>query len=457
MKINLSNNLSLEAKDYASQGNAILGIKESGKSYTATKIAEQLLDANIPFIAFDPIGIWRYLKVGRDGFPGYPVVVAGGEHGDLNLTGDTAEKIVNAAMNENIPLIIDLYSMDLEKADWRRIVQKSVRLLLYNNKNKGLRHIFIEEASEFIPQRIQPQYGSVYAEIEKLARMGRNASLGYTIINQRAEEVNKAILEICAMTILHKQTGRNSLKAIREWFKIVQLDDCDSILKSLPQLKSGDCWIVGSEGHPAPELIHVLAKKTIHPNPKQSELDIKGIPIDVTKFVTRLNKQLTLLKAKQPVTIDLPGGEKLKIPSVKDDNLELIKTQVSSMEARVSELENQLVAEKNKNSQLRKIIDNIKEYFKPQHELLSKLFGELEDISTPYLDEHIRAYLNNFTGKEKEIFEDLIKYGRGTKAQISMRVGISPNTINGAFDKAMVKIKKLGLIEKSGSEFIFKT
>ena len=308
MKINLSNNLSLEAKDYASQGNAILGIKESGKSYTATKIAEQLLDANIPFIAFDPIGIWRYLKVGRDGFPGYPVVVAGGEHGDLNLTGDTAEKIVNAAMNENIPLIIDLYSMDLEKADWRRIVQKSVRLLLYNNKNKGLRHIFIEEASEFIPQRIQPQYGSVYAEIEKLARMGRDASLGYTIINQRAEEVNKAILEICAMTILHKQTGRNSLKAIREWFKIVQLDDCDSILKSLPQLKSGDCWIVGSEGHPAPELIHVLAKKTIHPNPKQSELDIKGIPIDVTKFVTRLNKQLTLLKAQQPVTIDLPGG-----------------------------------------------------------------------------------------------------------------------------------------------------
>ncbi len=181
----LAKDFSINPLDYASQGNAILGIRDSGKTYTASKIAEELLDANIPCIIYDPVGTWRYLKVGKpdSGFKGYPIVVAGGENGDIPLRPDKAQDIVEAAMHENISLVIDLYSMELSKADWRRIVEKSVRLLLYQNKGKSLKHIFIEEASEFIPQRIQPGYGGVYAEIEKLARMGRNASLGFTIIN----------------------------------------------------------------------------------------------------------------------------------------------------------------------------------------------------------------------------------------------------------------------------------
>ena len=55
--------IKLPVDDYASQGNAILGIRDSGKSYTATAIAERLMAAGIPIIAFDPIGIWRYLRV----------------------------------------------------------------------------------------------------------------------------------------------------------------------------------------------------------------------------------------------------------------------------------------------------------------------------------------------------------------------------------------------------------
>lgn len=178
----LSDKFSIDSIDYASQGNAILGIRGSGKSYTATFIAEQLMGDGIPFIAFDPIGIWRNLKIGKDG-PGYPVVVAG-ENGDLPLTPESAPDIVRAAMKENVSLVVDLYSMQLSKADWRSIVEQSIRLLLYENKPCGLRHIFIEEAAEFIPQRVGPGDGRVYAEIEKLARMGGNASLGYTLINQ---------------------------------------------------------------------------------------------------------------------------------------------------------------------------------------------------------------------------------------------------------------------------------
>src|SRR5690606_5559778 len=113
-----------------------------------------------------PIGVWRYLKVGQKGHPGYQVVVAG-DSGDLPLTPESAVNIVRAAMRENIPLVIDLYSMKLSKADWRKIVEESIRLLLYENKPCGLRHVFIEEAAEFCPQRVGPESGRVYAEIEK--------------------------------------------------------------------------------------------------------------------------------------------------------------------------------------------------------------------------------------------------------------------------------------------------
>ncbi len=86
----LASNFTADAVEYASQGNAILGIRDSGKSYTATAIAEKLLDAGIPFVAFDPIGVWRNLKIGSGKNLGCPVVVAG-DNADLELTVESPE------------------------------------------------------------------------------------------------------------------------------------------------------------------------------------------------------------------------------------------------------------------------------------------------------------------------------------------------------------------------------
>jgi hypothetical protein len=203
-KIQLAKDYSIDAIDYAGQGNAILGIRDSGKTYTGTKAAEGLLDAGIPIIVYDPIGIWKNLKIGVGKHKGYPVVIAGGEGSDIKLTPNNAVEIVRAAMKENVSLVIDLYSPELiNKSTWIKVVQETVDELMYQNKAYGMRHIFLEEAAEFIPQRLQPQHARVYASLERLARMGRNAHLGMTIINQRSEEVNKAILEIMALCLLH--------------------------------------------------------------------------------------------------------------------------------------------------------------------------------------------------------------------------------------------------------------
>lgn len=96
--------------------------------------------------------MWRFLRVPGAG-RGYPIVIAGGKSADLPLTPTGAVEIVRAAMKYGLSLVIDLTDPTLSKANWRRIVKSCVAALLQENEPHGLRHIFIEEAAEFAPQR----------------------------------------------------------------------------------------------------------------------------------------------------------------------------------------------------------------------------------------------------------------------------------------------------------------
>jgi hypothetical protein len=256
--------LTLSPTEYGSQGNAILGIRDSGKTYTATVLAEQLYDAGIPFVAFDPIGVWRFLRVPGKG-KGYQVVVAGGKHGDLPLTVATAPEIVRSAMLSGVSLVVDLFDIHLSKSAWKSIVTDCVKVLLHENSQHGLRHIFLEEASEFAPQKVLD--GDVYAEIEKLARMGGNSRLGYTLINQRAQELNKAVLELCENLFLHRQRGKNAIESLGKWLDIAGATEREQIVKSLPDLPQGDTWAwIGGNNPRPPMLVHVQPKNSLHPD-----------------------------------------------------------------------------------------------------------------------------------------------------------------------------------------------
>jgi hypothetical protein len=317
-----------DAQTVASQGNAILGIRDSGKSFTAIKIAEMFFDAGIPFIAFDPIGRWRFMRVPGAG-RGYPVVVAGGRTGDLKLTVQSAPKIVNAALAAGVSVIIDLYDIEISKADWKRIVGDSVREMLYHNDS--LRHVFIEEAAEFVPQRVGPSQGVVYAEVEKLGRMGGNARLGYTLVNQRAEEVNKAVLELCDNLYLHRQKGRNSLNALTKWLNLADVKPGSrEIIKSLPTLPQGECW-AWMGGTDKPVKIKVPLINSFVPDRRRmlgTATEVTKHAVDVDSFVAELRSRLegkTLPKPRE--NHDVKESE---ARALRDENTEL-KRQISEL------------------------------------------------------------------------------------------------------------------------------
>lgn len=291
--------------DYAVSCNAILGIRDSGKTVTAKGIAEQLIEHSVPIMVFDAVGKWRWMKVpGPKNGKAYKVVVAGGRAPDLPLTMHSVAQIVRSAMKERIPLIIDLYDPKLSKADWRSIVQQAIRIVHYEAENPI--HVFLEEAAEYVPQRVQD--GATYAEVEKLARMGGNASVGITLINQRSQEVNKAVLDLSHNLILGCQIGNKAIEAVEKWVDRLAPETAKEVTHSLPKLKSGEAWVWTRSSPDEPSREQLPMCRSLHPDRRTPEVVLKSAkPVDISEFVSSLSalipKVIEEAKANDPAEL----------------------------------------------------------------------------------------------------------------------------------------------------------
>ena len=80
--------------DAITQTFAILAKRRIGKTYTASVMAEEFVANSLPFVALDPTGAWWGLRAAADGkSEGLPVVIIGGDHGDVPLE-PTAGKVI---------------------------------------------------------------------------------------------------------------------------------------------------------------------------------------------------------------------------------------------------------------------------------------------------------------------------------------------------------------------------
>lgn len=368
-------------------------------TYTGTLIAEQLFDAGIPFFAFDPIGRWRFLKVpGKDG-KGFPIVVAGGTTPDLPLTPENAPELVRAAMRSNVSMVIDLYSIGLSKAAWRAIVRNSIDTILYEGDGHGQRHVFLEEAAEFIPQHVRD--GNTYAAVEKLARMGGNVGVGVTLINQRAEEVNKAVLELCDNLLLHRQRGKNSLLSLRKWLEAGNVNPPKEITDTLADLPTGQCWAwfkdVGK-----PKLIKIARKRSFDPDRRAMAANRaggKGPPasIDVSTFVARMKAALAG-KPAAPLTLATEGAIKKNMnPPPTAPRSAAMKAQVAppppikpKQEAQVDEKEARAL--RDENSELKRKLARLEgKASRSESQVASPMNGEQLDMDAIYAEVKRRA------------------------------------------------------------------
>ncbi len=275
---------------------AILAKRGAGKTYTGAVMAEEFAKNNIPFVVIDPIDVWWGLRLDENGKDrGLPVVVFGVQHEDIRLDREMGRKIAQAVVRDNVSCVINTFG--LPKAAQRHLLAEFADELL--NINDTPRHIFIEEAHEYLPQRVFGGLGVVFNAVSNLVVMGRNRGIGVTLINQRAATINKDVLTQIDTLLAFQNTSPQDRKALQDWVEYHSADgDFKKFMDSLPSLPKGEGWIWSPEFMGIFERIKIRKRETFHPDREKlgdkfvmPDLDQMDIQDFISKFTIEAKKE----------------------------------------------------------------------------------------------------------------------------------------------------------------------
>lgn len=320
MKLKLGEGLQIPI-EVAGQAVALVGIRGSGKTNTAGVIAEELLDRGQPIVVLDPTDAWWGLR------SDYPVFIFGGPHGDLPLNETDGKTLAEFVVQEKVPIILSL--RHLRKGAQRRLVMEFCEELYHLKGKPEYREpltVFIDEAPQFVPQRVMGEMARLVGAVQDMILLGRNAGFGVVLISQRFATLNADVRTQADTVIVHRLPSPLDRKALTEWIEEnATLAEQKEVLSSLAMLKTGEAWIWA----PYFDLFkraQIRARKTFD----SSAAPKRGAPARAPKDLTKVD--LEKLKGKLAATI-----EKAKA----DDPRELRKA-IAAKDQRLKQLEAEL-------------------------------------------------------------------------------------------------------------------
>lgn len=221
---------------------AILGRKGSGKTYTATRLFEQMHAIGAQCVALDPVGNWYGLRLSSSGHRrGLDIPIFGGEHGDIPITPEGGKLLAETIVQRRLSCVIDL---KLLRADGRKqfVIDFAEELFHLKSRERRPMHLFLEEARKFIPQRPMSKMDTkMIGAFEDIVRLGRNYGLGVSLIDQRPQSVNKEVLSQTELLIVHQLTGKHERKEIEAWVSEKATEGEES-LSEVKNLQPGECF-----------------------------------------------------------------------------------------------------------------------------------------------------------------------------------------------------------------------
>lgn len=227
------------------QTSAVVGIRGSGKTVTASVIVESLLEVAHQIIILDPTDVWWGLKSSADGSaPAYPVVVFGGPHGDLPLEPGMGPALADFAVEQRHSIILSL--RHLRKGQQQSLVTAFAEQLYHRKGESQYRTpvlVVVDEASTFVPQKVMGESARMVGALEDLVRKGRASGIGVMLIDQRPASVNKDVLTQLEVLVAHQITAPHDRKALLEWVR--QHDTAGgekAFLEQLSSLPQGTAW-----------------------------------------------------------------------------------------------------------------------------------------------------------------------------------------------------------------------
>ena len=248
MKLHISADLVLGA-DFVVSTAGIFATKGLGKSHLAQVMAEEMLAHGQVIVAIDPTDAWWGLRSSADGKrEGYPIVVIGGDHGQIKLEPGGAVELAEAVVAERFSCVIctDGLSDMAETKFVREFLETLYR------KNREPLHIFVDEADVFAPQKpFDVEDCRCIRAMSHIVRRGRKKGIGSTLITQRPAELNASVRTMVDMLFVLGMSHNLDIDAVEKWLRLRKKKHGDNaafalqeeMIESLDSLQRGDAWV----------------------------------------------------------------------------------------------------------------------------------------------------------------------------------------------------------------------
>lgn len=200
----------------------ITGKSGSGKSNTASVIAEELLSANYNLVIIDTEGEYFGLK------EQYELLHVGAdEQCEVQVDVDDGEKLASIILERNIPIIVDVSGF-LEADDAEALIHDFTKNLFQLEKQyrKPLLMI-VEEIQEYIPQ--SGGKSDLSELLLRVAKRGRKRGLGMCGISQRPSAVDKDFITQCDWLVWHRLSWPNDVEVVRNILGDEPADEIDGL------------------------------------------------------------------------------------------------------------------------------------------------------------------------------------------------------------------------------------
>jgi hypothetical protein len=223
---------------------ALLAKRGAGKTYLGRVMAEEFWGAGVQFVALDPMGAWWGLRSSADGKgEGLPVVIVGGEHGDVPLERKGGDLLADLVVDEGLSMVLDMSLLGSRAAE-REFGYAFLERLYRRNKASGrLVHILMDEADLFAPQKPQSGDQPLLGITENIVRRGRNAGIGITLITQRSAVLNKDVLTQVDAIAAGRVLSPQDREAIDAWTKVYgDPAEAAKVRETLHELDTGEWW-----------------------------------------------------------------------------------------------------------------------------------------------------------------------------------------------------------------------
>lgn len=297
MTLQISDTLALPI-DVTTMTSAIFGIRNSGKTNTATVLVEEALKAGQRAVILDPLDAWWGIKSSANGnAPGFNVVVFGGAHQDLPLLPDQGAILARLVVENPITAIFSL--RHLRKHHQVMFAAEFLEELYHLKGDPKYRErlfLAIDEASAFVPQTFgkggnkdgdKDYTARCVGAVEDTIRRGRNAGFGVCLIDQRPASVNKNALSQAELLIIHRVVSPQDRKALKEYSeanddggKSKELFDTIGLLG---ETAKGEAWI-WSPYLRIFERIHVRMRETFDSSKTPEFGESPEIPTQVARI-----------------------------------------------------------------------------------------------------------------------------------------------------------------------------